>query len=86
MVSNNFVITKQAKIDIEQAFDYIVNEFGDKFAVKKLYDELFDTIQRICLFPESVALVDNEIIRHRKYLDKDYTFLIVSSFKNSQNR
>ena len=75
MVSNNFVFTAQAKIDIEQAFDYIVNEFGDKFAVKILYDELFDAIQRICLFPKSSELVDNELIKKdnvRKTLVNNY--------------
>ena len=54
----------QAEFDIEQAFEYIMYEFGDKGAAKKLYDDILKTVERICLFPESCELVDNRIIKN----------------------
>ena len=63
MVSNDISFTPQAEIDIDQAIGYIINEFGDKGAAKKLYEALLHTIDRIRSFPESSELVENKLIK-----------------------
>ena len=65
MASNKFVFTKEAEIDIDQAIYYIVNELGDKSGAKRLYDKLFNTIQRICEFPYSSERVENKFIKNK---------------------
>ena len=65
MAYKDYKFTPQAVSDIEQAIDYIINEFGDRVAAKKLYDGIFKTIERIRLFPESTELVDNKLIKNK---------------------
>lgn len=65
MASNSYRFTPQAKFDIEQAITYIIKEFDDKNAAKKLYDNLFNAIERIRLFPESCEAVDNTLIKNK---------------------
>ena len=63
MVSSDIRFTPQAEIDVNQAISYIIDEFGDKGAAKKLCDMLLSTIDRIRAFPESCELVDNKLIK-----------------------
>lgn len=65
MAYNSYRFTPQAKSDIEQAIKYIIEEFGNKSAAKSLYDSIFETIKRICLFPESCEAVDNSLIKNK---------------------
>ena len=65
MAYKDYKFTPQAVSDIEQAIDYIINEFGDRVAAKKLYDGILKTIERIRLFPESSELVDNKLIKNK---------------------
>ena len=64
MAYRNYKFTPLAKTDIEQAIEYIINEFGDKGAAKRLYDGIFKTIEKIRLFPESYQLIDNKLIKN----------------------
>ncbi len=65
MAYKDYRFVPQAQLDIEQALNYIINEFGDRGAAKKLYDGIFKTIERIRLFPESCELVDNKLIKNK---------------------
>ena len=65
MAYNDYRFTPLARRDIEQAIEYIINEFGDKGAAKRLYDGVFKAIERIRLFPESCALVTNKLIKNK---------------------
>lgn len=65
MAYRNYKFTPLAKTDIEQAIEYIINEFGDKGATKRLYDGIFKAIEKIRLFPESYQLIENKLIKNK---------------------
>ena len=86
MAYRDYKFTHLAKIDIEQAIEYIINEFGNKRAAKQLYDGIFKTIEKIRLFPESYKLVDNLLIKNnkvRRALVKKYALFYLYDETNS---
>lgn len=86
MAYRNYIFTPLAKRDIEQAIEYIIHEFGDKEAAKRLYDGIFKTIEKIRLFPESYQLVDNKLIKNRnvrRALVGNYLLFYLYDEKNS---
>ena len=84
--SKNIVFTHQSESDVNQAIDYIIGEFDDKGAAKKLYDGILQAIERIRLFPESGELVDNKLIKNRnvrKVLVGNYIMFYLFDHVNS---
>ena len=65
MAYKDYRFTPLAERDINQAIEYIIKEFDDLGAAKRLYDGILKTIERIRLFPESCELVDNELIKNQ---------------------
>ena len=64
-----------AQHDLNEIFDYVSNELCNTSAALSLIDEFEKAFDRICVFPESCALVDNEYVKDstlRKLIIKNY--------------
>ena len=63
MVSNSYKFTDLAKTDFDSALSYITTNLSNPKAAKDLFFAVQETIERICMFPESCPLIDNEFVK-----------------------
>ena len=52
-----YQLTDRAVRDIDNALGYIRNELGNETAAKNLMDDVDKCLERLCIFPESGAVV-----------------------------
>ena len=52
-----YQLTDRAVRDIDNALRYIRNELGNETAAKNLMDDVDKCLERLCIFPESGAVV-----------------------------
>ena len=72
----NFKITKSAYDDIDNALDYIANKLQNVKSAKKLYDEIYNKIGKVCreeIYSKDCRYygIDDETIRRvnvKKYI------------------
>ncbi len=62
MASNTFLFTDTAEKDLDDTLSYISKELCNPIAAKNLFFKIGETIDRICDFPESCPLVENEYV------------------------
>lgn len=70
------VIVKQAEDDIAETLAYISDELKNPQAARKLWTEIFNTIDTITAFPYSMATLKNKKIT----LGKEYRRAEVNNF------
>lgn len=61
-MSYNFKLTQQASDDPDEIVRYMVMELVNKKAARDFLDDIEETIQEACLFPESGVLVKNDFL------------------------
>ena len=61
-MSYNFKLTQQASDDLDEIIRYMVMELANKKAARDFLDDIEETIQEACLFPESGVLVKNDFL------------------------
>ena len=66
MVSNSYLFTDKAIEDLDNTLAYIKDELCNPLAAKKLFDSIINTIDKICAFPKSYPIVDNELINNKE--------------------
>ena len=65
MDSNHYEFTLKASEDLDEILNYISKDLCNQEAAKKFFNHLFADLDRLCLFPESCPLVDNEFIKRK---------------------
>lgn len=81
-MSYNFKLTQQASDDLDEIVRYMAMELVNKKAARDFLDDIEETIQEACLFPESGVLVKNDFlpdIEIRKKRVNHYVFIICHS-------
>ncbi|MBR4670108.1 MAG: type II toxin-antitoxin system RelE/ParE family toxin [Butyrivibrio sp.] len=71
----NYVLTRSAESDIDEAFSYISNILANSDAASDLADELEVQLAKICKRPKTGKKVENEFLRRndvRRFLVKNY--------------
>ena len=53
MAYKDYRFVPQAQLDIEQALNNIINEFGDRGAAKKLYDGILKRLKEFAYFQKA---------------------------------
>ena len=71
----NYDFTVAAENDVDEILSYLSIELANPFAAKIFYIELNKTIDTICSFPKSGALVQNDYIS-----DSDIRKLPISNY------
>lgn len=61
-MSYNFKLTQQASDDLDEIIRYMVMELVNKKPARDFLDDIEETIQEACLFPESGVLVKNDFL------------------------
>lgn len=61
-MSYNFKLTQQASDDLDEIVRYMAMELVNKKAARDFLDDIEETIQEACLFPESGVLVKNDFL------------------------
>lgn len=61
-MSYNFKLTQQASDDLDEIIRYMAMELVNKKAARDFLDDIEETIQEACLFPESGVLVKNDFL------------------------
>lgn len=62
MASNSFQFTDIAKEDLDNTLSYISKELCNPAAAKNLFVKIEEAIDRICDFPESCPVVENDYV------------------------
>ena len=62
MASNSFQFTDIATEDLDNTLSYISKELCNPVAAKNLFVKIEETIDRICDFPESCPVVENDYV------------------------
>ena len=81
-----FVLTQTAENDIDLAFSYISETLGNPDAVSDLADELEEQIDKICNYPKTGRLVENDFLRRsdvRRALVKSYIIYYLIDDRNN---
>ena len=71
----NYVLTESAEADIDEAFDYIVNELVNPDTASAFADELEEKLEEICKTPKAGRPVHNPYLKRddiRRVLVKNY--------------
>lgn len=77
---NRHQFTEKATDDFYEILDYITNTLYNPIAAKKFFAHVFDALDKLCLFPRSCPLVENEFIKRkgvRKALIDNYILYYV---------
>ena len=75
MVFNHCKLTEKAYEDLVSNLNYIPNNLGNPAAAKRFFDHVFNSLDKLCLFPMSYPTVDSEFIKR-----KDLRKLIIDNF------
>ena len=70
-----YEITKKADEDIFSAIEYIKNELFNVDAAKKLYDEIFKTIENITIFPDAYTIISRSKHIYRRAMVFKYKLI-----------
>ena len=62
MASNIFRFTDTAKEDLDNTLSYISKELCNPIAANNLFVKIEEVINRICDFPESCPIVENDYV------------------------
>ncbi len=80
------VFTERAERDLDEILGYITDELKNPSAAAGLGEKIFGSLQTICSFPETGALVDNEYIPDktvRRALVENYILYYKPDFSKS---
>ena len=86
MDSKNYQFTSKANEDLDEILNYFSNELSSPMAAKNFFVHIFESLDRLCLFPESCPLVDNEFIKRkdiRKSVIDNYILYYIYDKENS---
>ena len=65
MASESFQFTDAAKEDLDGILSYISKDLCNPIAAKNLFEKIEKTVSRICDFPKSCPVVENEFVVRR---------------------
>lgn len=68
-------ISTLAQIDLENIFKYISTDLNNPTSANKLIDEIYESLDKVCIFPKSCPLISNELTKRR-----DLRKLIVDNY------
>lgn len=71
----DYEITQKADEDIFSAVEYIVNELFNVDAAKKLYDDIFETIEDIRLFPRIYTVISHSKHEYRRAMVNNHKLI-----------
>ena len=69
-MSYNFKLTQQASDDLDEIVRYMAMELVNKKAARDFLDDIEETIQEACLFPESGVLVKKHFVQYIENIKK----------------
>ena len=81
MVSRQYHFTRKAIDDLDEILNYFTNDLNNFSNAKMFYENIFKTIDRLCLFPKSCPIVKNKWIKInyvRQAVIDDYLLFLVS--------
>lgn len=75
MVSNKYEFTETAIKDLDEILNYISNVLLNPISAKSFFDNIDEKISKICDFPESCPILENDYI-----VKKDIRKTIVDNY------
>ncbi|MGN0803920.1 MAG: type II toxin-antitoxin system RelE/ParE family toxin [Candidatus Coproplasma sp.] len=58
-----YYFTEKAESDLEGILSYITNDLCSPMAARNLGRKIFESIDNVCLFPDSGVMVQNEFVK-----------------------